>query len=545
MTHIFDTRSDGQKITPLAYQEAATEGVEAAFAEGHQRVIVQMPTGTGKTVLYLFLAKRRRCYGKTLVVVHRKELIDQPIEKLPLIWPEAQYGVVRGAQDGWYARDIVFASVQTLQRPDRLACIKADFDMIVVDEAHRACADGHQAVLRRWPKAKVVGPTATPGRADKKTLQEAGFTAFAYRMGIDDAIRYDYLAPYVVERHAISGLDLRGVKEKDGDLDREEVARRAKEGRVVARGAARIYVERAGGQRAVIFTPDAIVAEQTAEELRALGVCADWLSDKHKDVDRERILRDFKAGRIMVLANYGILTEGYDDPSLACVIFARFTRSKGLYIQCIGRVLRKFLNKIALILDCAPNWETHGLCYAGSLTKPQTAKEKDEEAEMLPVFGEFSPGPSDVERAPANPSRTLLENTAGGVLEFGAGRRAVAEKRVSWIDCAPGVFAIPLRDEDHIVLCERDGLWVARSGHEEIVAHADMAMVQGIAEQRARELGALSLSKDDAIWRSRPASDSQVGRMRSRECFFVEGITQGQAADVLTASIVRERYARN
>lgn len=540
----------------LPPQEAAIEGVETAWAAGHRRVIVQKPTGTGKTVAYLFLAKKLR--GKrTLVLAHRKELLDQPIEKLPLIWPDCDYGVVRGEKNGIWANDVVFASVQTASRPERLALLAlGKFDTIIIDEAHHTPAPTYMSILSAFPDALVVGLTATPGRADKKTLSDAGYTAFAYRMSIDDAIRYDYLCPFIVDRVAVK-IDLRGVKIVDGDLDQKEVAKRAKKAGL-GKEVARIYCERASDRRAVIFCPSVDVAKLATEELRKRGICAAWLSDRVSDEDREKILREFKTGKtIRVVCNYGILTEGWDDPGCDCAIILRFTQSKGLYIQMVGRVLRKLLHKKnALIIDCAPNFETHGLRDATDLTTPLTKEEKIEETEGLPIFGEFvgEEGEDDaeveVEEAKEDPEKkdrgdsmdTLLAVTAGGALGLGSDRKLVASRRVTWIDCAQDLFAIPLRGDDHVVM-RRDGEeWIAHTSREELARHADMSVVQGIAEERARREGATRLSKDDAIWRSRPANAAQLRSLSRMAVFWVDGLTQGDAADLITTETVRKKY---
>lgn len=542
-------------ISLLPYQEAAHDSTLAAFDSGHRQVIVQMPTGTGKTVLYLFLSRLPR-WKRVLVIAHRKELLDQPIKKLPEIWPDAEFGVVRGERDGHFAKNIVFASVQTASRPERLKkLLLRRYDLIIVDEAHRAAADTYQVILRAFPDAKVVGLTATPGRGDKKTLFEAGFTAFAYRMSIDDAIRYDHLAPFEVERVMIPELDVRGVKidKKTGDFNERQLGKRAEKNRCVARAVPKIYKERCGDRRAVVFTPSPEVAEQCVEEGRAAGLRCEWLSDKDDDERRERIIAAFAAGKYDFLANYGILTEGWDDQRCDCAIIARLTRVKGTYIQMFGRVLRKHpQKKFALIVDCAPNFETHGIVYGGELKKKRTRKEKEDEAEGLPVLEEFENGeesPPEDGEAPAVGDETdprvasLLSETGGGVLALGASRKTVTTRRVAWIECGEDLFAIPLRDEDHIVLKRHaEGGWVAHTSRETLIRHEDMALVQGVAEEHARKLGATRLTKEDALWRSAPANDGQLGLLDRLDVFYTEGLTQGEAADLITAAKVKQEY---
>lgn len=556
-------------ISLFPYQEAAAESTIHAFDSGHRQVIIQMPTGAGKTVLYLFLAKLPR-WKRVLVVAHRKELIDQPIDKIAEIWPDAEYGIVRAERDGYYARNIVFASVQSASRPERLArLMKMHFDFIVIDEAHRTAAPSYQAILNAFPLARVVGLTATPGRADKKTLFEAGYTAFAYRLHIDDAVRYDILAPFEVVRTTIDGLDMRGVKtdEETGDFDQKQLSERARKDRCVARAVPKIWEKLAGGRRAIVFTPSAVVAKQTVEEGRKLGHRCDFVSDKDTDEEREKKISAFKRGQHDYLVNFGILTEGYDDPECSCAIIARLTRSKGTYIQMFGRVLRKHPKKThAVVIDCAPNYETHGIIYGVDLKKKRTKEEKTDEAQGLPVLAEFAAedpvGAEDGAEAPeeargdhraaevADPDESaadprvesLLAETSGGALALGATRKTIASRRVAWLECGPDLYAIPLRDEDHIVLRSEGGLWIAHTSKEELIRHKDMSLAQGVAEQHARERGATTLTKEDALWRSAPANDGQLASLDQLRTFYTEGVTQGEAADLITSATVKERW---
>jgi ATP-dependent helicase IRC3 len=189
--------AENLKLRP--YQEAAIHRFLEGAEQGHKRQIIQKPTGTGKTITGLALSQR---IGRTLWLAHREELIDQPIETLKTIWPERRYGVVKRSRDERLAEDIVFASVQsTIGRLDKPW---GDFALLVVDEAHHAAAKTYLRIIDNFtaknPKMLVAGLTATPTRSDRKNLSLAGFSAFAYRMSINEAIRHGYLAPFKGER---------------------------------------------------------------------------------------------------------------------------------------------------------------------------------------------------------------------------------------------------------------------------------------------------------------------------------------------------------
>jgi ATP-dependent helicase IRC3 len=257
--------------------------------------------------------------------------------------------------------------------------------------------------------------------------------------------------------------------------------------------------------------------------------------------DRKKTLQDLKSGAIRVIVNAMVLTEGFDDPTLGAVLIARPTRSKALYIQMVGRVLRQHPTKeYALIIDTTGS-SIHGTQIAARLTEKPTAKEIREETEGLPVLEEFGKPPEDAD--PQNSkeqeivSRFLEEASSGFSWSF-------SSARVNWIEAAPGLFALPLgEDNKAIVLFQRGDRWVAEAGSMKILEASDMSLVQGAAEDYARSQGALGLSWKTAAWRSRDPSEKQMRLLRRYRIFYVDGaLTAGEASDLITAAIVRKRY---
>lgn len=556
-------------ITLLSYQEAATLSIEHGIDElKHKRLIVKLPTGTGKTILALAAARkfmRANRVKRVLWITQRKELVEQPIAKLSLVWPEVDFGVVRGQQDEWYARDIVFATVQSASQDRRLATLLASqpgFDLVIVDEAHHACSPSHRKILDKFPDAIVIGLTATPGRADKRTLSEAGFTAFAFKMSIPEAIRFDYLCPYTIERHPIKGFDLSKCKTTDGDFDADEQARLAKQAHV-AEETARIYHERMRGLRTLIFCPRVDMAQDTAKALKDLGVSAEWVSEEASDEDRTQIVRDFQARRFLVLCNVGLYTEGYDDPALEAIFIQRCTKSRGLLTQICGRVLRKAPGKRrGVIAEIAPGQAVKGLAHAaGVLAHKNSDAEEEAENEGLPVLGGvideetdeaideiLDEGGEDIsEETVEKKKRDRRADAVNKILDESTGGESITvhSQRVAWIDCDADLFAIPVPKRDPIVLKPIGDEWIATQGLEVIARHSEMSLVQGIAEQRARAEGALSLTPEEIVYRSGEAGRETLSKLWSAGLFYVAGMTNGEVDDTILAMEIRLQNGRS
>lgn len=334
------------------YQVAAIAGVEDAFARGDRATLLVLPTGCGKTVVFAEVARRYVAMGiRVLVLAHRSELLEQAANKLAAVGCHAE--IERGAQRAGRWATVVVASVQSLHAKRlELDRFKPDtFGLIIVDEAHHAPAPGYQRIFAHFAGAKILGVTATADRADGKALGET-FQSVAYRYDLRDAIRDGYLAKLTARRIEIESLDLTGVHTRAGDLDATELSTLITDEKVL-HGIAAPLVEQAGDRPTIVFAVSVANAFALADVInryrpgkaRAVDGSAD-------ETERARILRDFKAGAFQYLINCALFTEGFDEPSIACVAMARPTKSRGLYTQCVGRGTRLHPGKVdCLILD--------------------------------------------------------------------------------------------------------------------------------------------------------------------------------------------------
>jgi superfamily II DNA or RNA helicase len=293
------------------YQVDATNSALQHLNDDGSTLIV-MATGLGKTTVYIDVAKN---FTKTLVIAHRKELIDQGAKRT-----KEQLGVTPGvemASRHSHGEPIIFGSVQTLVARS----LPADWipDLIVIDEAHHSVASTYREVLRKYPNAKVLGVTATPDRSDQIALGSV-FNSVAYRYETPQAIEDGWLAPIIWAT----------ANDQDDLLF--------------------CTYERP----TIIFTPTVELAKQVALDLPNAGI----VHGKMKKKEREDVLERFKTGKLQYMVNCNILTEGFDCPEIECVAMLRTIQSRGLWTQCLGRGLRKAPKKPnCLYLDLAFNPE--------------------------------------------------------------------------------------------------------------------------------------------------------------------------------------------
>lgn len=313
-------------------------------------MVVCLPTGAGKTVVFAHLARLAK--RSVVVIAHREELLSQAREKLVrVLGDDVSVSVERGEQRAESTAKVVVCSVRSL-RTDRLARVMAGREpgLVIYDECHHAAAEDNLRVLREigcfepdWP-GTLVGFTATTMRGDGRGLDEV-FEEIVYSKSLVEMVEEGFLVPLRGYR-VNTGVALTrvGVEEGDGDLREEELAEVVN---VVERNAlvARAIQELARDRRTVVFCVTVAHAVNLCKSLGVLGVRAAVVHGALPLETRAKVLRDFAEGRVTVVTNVGVLTEGFDDPGVSCVAMARPTRSAGLYAQCVGRGTRLFEGK--------------------------------------------------------------------------------------------------------------------------------------------------------------------------------------------------------
>jgi superfamily II DNA or RNA helicase len=324
------------------YQQAALDGARAQFRAGKRAVLIVLPTGTGKTVIFAE-AIRLACEkgGKALVLAHRTELLEQARAKLHAVAPDLRVELEQAALRASSRADVVVASVQSL-RGARLERWASDaFRLIIVDEAHHATARTYRAILDHFAEVSVLGVTATPDRADERRLGEV-FTALGYELSMQRAIADGYLVPLKLRTVQVEALDMRHVKSRAGDFVEADLVA-ALEGDDVLLEIAGPLPDLAGARPTIVFIAGVKNAYRLAELLNTRTGrpgCAVALDGTSDPAVRAHVLALFKRAAFQFLINVGLFTEGFDAPQIACVAVARPTQSRGLYCQMLGRGTR-------------------------------------------------------------------------------------------------------------------------------------------------------------------------------------------------------------
>lgn len=308
------------------YQREAVEAIFGEWGAGRSRTLLVQATGTGKTVVFAEVVRRvAEEGGRSLVLAHRGELLDQAADKIGRM-TGLSCAVERAGETSVGAWDrVTVGSVQTLMRDSRLGRLDPGrFSCVVVDEAHHTLADSYTKVLDHFSGARVLGVTATADRADRRDLGEV-FDSIAYEYGMARAVRDGWLCPVEAEMVPLR-LDVSGVSVTRGDYQAGQLGDALEP---YLEGIADELTQRCRDRRTVVFLPLVRTAKAFAAMLRDRGMSACEVDGQSED--RAEVLSDFAAGRHQVLCNSMLLTEGWDCPAVDCVVVLRPTKSRSLY----------------------------------------------------------------------------------------------------------------------------------------------------------------------------------------------------------------------
>lgn len=381
------------------YQQEAREAVEHQWREVDRTLLV-LPTGCGKTIVFASVTADRVSAGdRVLILAHRGELLEQAADKLrqAVGLGCAVEKAGESCLGSWYR--VVVGSVQTLMREKRLEQFPPDyFGTIVIDEAHHAVSDSYRRILDHFSDAKVLGVTATPDRGDMRDLGVV-FESLAYEYTLPRAIREGYLTPIQALTVPLT-LDISGVSMQSGDFKASEIDT-----------ALDPYLEQIAGEMAqlcadrktVVFLPLVKTSQKFRDILNASGFRAAEVNGE--STDRAEVLADFDAGKYNVLCNSMLLTEGWDCPSVDCVVVLRPTKVRGLYCQMVGRGTRLNPGKgNLLLLDFLWMTERHELCHPASLI----CESEEVARRMTENLAEETGCPVDLEEAVQQASEDVI-----------------------------------------------------------------------------------------------------------------------------------------
>ena len=382
------------------YQEEARAAVEGEWKKGVQKTLLVLPTGCGKTVVFAKITEDQVRKGeRILILAHRGELLEQAADKIRTATGLmcAMEKAEKTCLGDWFR--VAVGSVQTLMREKRLARFPSDyFQTIIIDEAHHCISDSYRKIISYFEQAKLLGVTATPDRGDMQNLGEV-FGSLAYEYTLPKAIKEGYLSPIKALTIPLK-LDLSGVSIQSGDLKSGDVATALDPYLYQIADEMKKYC---ADRKTVVFLPLVKTSRKFRDILTERGFRAAEVNGGSRD--REEVLEAFDKGEYNVLCNSMLLTEGWDCPSVDCVVVLRPTRVRSLYSQMVGRGTRLHPGKEhLLLLDFLWHTERHELCHPADIicTKKEVAQRMTADLEQAAGC------PVDIEQAEKKASEEVI-----------------------------------------------------------------------------------------------------------------------------------------
>nr|WP_300825546.1 DEAD/DEAH box helicase [uncultured Acetatifactor sp.] len=381
------------------YQKEAKDAILKQWGDGVKKVLLVLPTGCGKTIVFAKVTEDCVRQGRrVLILAHRGELLEQAADKI-----HKATGLVCAVEKAeetclgsWFR--VVVGSVQTMMREKRLSRFAENyFDTIIIDEAHHCLSDSYQKVLSHFPGAEVLGVTATPDRGDMRDLGQF-FESLAYEYTLPKAIRGGYLSPIKALTIPLK-IDITGVGVQAGDFKSSDIGTALDP---YLHGIAEEMGKHCRGRKTVVFLPLVKTSQKFRDILNQEGFQAAEVNGDSQD--RAGILKDFEAGKYNVLCNSMLLTEGWDCPSVDCVVVLWPTKVRSLYCQMVGRGTRLSPGKDhLLLLDFLWHTERHELCRPASLIC-----DSKEVARQMTEGLEKAGCPVDIEEAERSASEDIV-----------------------------------------------------------------------------------------------------------------------------------------
>ena len=469
------------------YQDEAKQAILAAWDEGYRKTLLVLPTGCGKTVVFSSVTENQVNKGhRVLIMAHHGELLDQAADKLK----EASGldSVLEKAESTSLGSflPVTVGSVQSLAQEKRLARFPNNyFQDIIVDEAHHCLSDSYKRVLDHFPNANILGVTATPDRGDMKNLGES-FDSKAYEYSMTEAIREGYLCPIKAQMIPLE-LDIADVGISSGDFSAGEI------GHALEPYLHQIASEMANycrNRKTVVFLPLIATSQKFCAMLNDAGLRAAEVNGNSDD--RSEVLADFEAGKYDVLCNSMLLTEGWDCPSVNCIVVLRPTKIRSLYQQMVGRGMGLSPGKTELLLlDFLWMTERHDLCRPSVLISKDEAIAKKIDERMVKDADGF-----DLIEAEEQAERDILAERESALAKQLAEMRGKKRKLVDPLQYALSIAAEDLTNyvstfawemappsEKQIAFLERRGIFA------DSVRNAGLASLLIDRLQRRQQMG--------------------------------------------------------
>ena len=527
------------------YQEEALSSISTNLENGINKQLVVLPTGAGKTVIFSHLPKFLSTSLPMLVLAHRGELLIQAQEKI--LWSNPQLDVqIEKAELHADMCDVVVASVPTLGRAESERILKYPkdyFKTIVIDEAHHAAAPTYRRIIDYFNYDLLLGVTATPQRSDSVRLTDV-FQEIVYYKTIQDLIQDGYLCRLVGYR-VKTDTDISEVETNNGDYIasqlEEAINTPIRNASVVA-----AYLQIAPQKKAIVFASGVQHANDLALSFQQ-KVATEVLLGTTSEQDRLDILHRFKIGETKVLVNVGVLTEGFDEPSVEAIILARPTRSSLLYTQIVGRGTRLFEGKQhCIIIDIADT--TKGKKPLGLPTLLGLPPEFDLQGQdLLEVANEykkleqFCPGeavrvlkPEDIELAYSRINLFMPPPPNPTVLEY---------SKLVWAEVGENDYHLGISNAESLrIHCDALGRWNVSMHDNTSKTTKPLGVTDTMREAFARSdrwiqnnrQSSMSLLDSSAAWRVDSPTDKQQKLLKRIGIPVTSDMTKGMASQIIS-----------
>lgn len=527
------------------HQTGALDAVAEEYSRGTNRLLVVMATGTGKTPLIASVKKRLGFKKRQIILAHTDELVQQAVDKVAVWNPEAKIGVEKAERTCSVDDDYVVASVQTIGRDGSSRLLQfqpTQFDSIITDEAHHAAANSYQRIYEYFGFTRgrtdglLLGVTATPNRPDGKGLGET-FQKVVYQYSMLQAIRDGWLSNLRGYRIRTS-TSLDGVRTQAGDLQQNDLSL-AVNTTLRNEQVAKEWLERAGDRSTIAFTADIQHAKEQAEAFRNAGATAAAIWGD--DPERKSKLLAHRGGEIQVLTNCGVLTEGYDDWRVGCIVLARPTKSQLLFTQMVGRGTRiedgigNLIEWLAagnatskedcIVLDVCDNTLRHklvSLCDLFGLPTKADLKGRTV-TEALDLFEQASMTHPDTDLSACedfDSLSTYAEEVDLFTVSFAD--EVMEHSELQWHKTPQGNYLLLLPGRERVTMCPNIlGHWEIRglvqgTKFEASTQHLGNAFY--IADQKIRQFGRRILNnvrrESKAAWKDDPISPEQIKTLK-------------------------------